>query len=287
MSSNETQSTEQCSSNETVEMLPMELERRRCEAGNDGNTLYSENSISVSDKATEPRNLNLRIENRSLVIVQQSLTKQQQPNWEHTFLKRETKHANGGEVQSDSAPKTKGSLLDQHKRPAELVACQLQTFGDTQQRSQTEWRDTFIASVDPLMPLIEKHGYLNGKECERILKKLELLQDEGKFAEHERLVTACIRRSADEENPDMELALKMERGVASSYRKEFKNSKRWFIAVINSEKTQNCDVMNPSILTARAYFLLVADYGKKESVKLSSILSVRLLSFHYNFNNGR
>ena len=45
--------------------------------------------------------------------------------------------------------------------------------------------------------------------------------------------------------------------------------------------------MNPSILTARAYFLLVADYGKKESVKLSSILSVRLLSFHYNFNNGR
>ena len=86
MSSNETQSTEQCSSNETVEMLPMELERRRCEAGNDGNTLYSENSISFSDKATEPRNLNLGIEKRSLVIVQQSLAKQQQPNWEHTFL---------------------------------------------------------------------------------------------------------------------------------------------------------------------------------------------------------
>ncbi|XP_058954471.2 uncharacterized protein [Pocillopora verrucosa] len=225
MSSNETQSTEQCSANETVEMLPMELERRRCEAGNDGNTMYSENSISFSDKATEPRNLNLRIENRSLVIVQQSLTKQQQPNWEHTFLKRETKHANGGEVQSDSAPKTKGSLLDQHKRPAELVACQLQTFGDTQQRSQTEWRDTFIASVDPPIPLIEKQGYLNGQECERILKKLEFLQDDGKFAEHERLVTACIQRFADGENPDMELALKIERGVASSYQKEFKNSK--------------------------------------------------------------
>ena len=67
MSNNETQSTEQCSSNETVEMLPME--RRRCEVGNNGNTLYSENSISFSDKATEPRNLNIRIENRSLVIV--------------------------------------------------------------------------------------------------------------------------------------------------------------------------------------------------------------------------
>ena len=271
MSSNETQSTEQCSANETVEMLPMELERRRCEAGNDGNTLYSENSISFSDKATEPRNLNLRIENRSLVIVQQSLTKQQQPNWEHTFLKRETKHANGGEVQSDSAPKTKGSLLDQHKRPAELVACQLQTFGDTQQRSQTEWRDTFIASVDPPMPLIEKQGYLNGQECERILKKLEFLQDDGKFAEHERLVTACIQRFADGENPDMELALKIERGVASSYQKEFKNSKSMFISVIKSEKTKNCDVMNPSILTARAYFLLVADYRNRKPVKFSPL----------------
>ena len=121
------------------------------------------------------------------------------------------------------------------------------------------------------MPLIEKQGYLNGQECERILKKLELLQDEGKFAEHERLVTACIRRFADGENPHMELALKMERGVASSYQKEFKNSERMFISVIKSEKTQNCDVMNPSILTARAYFLLVADYRNKESVKLSTL----------------
>ena len=88
------------------------------------------------------------------------------------------------------------------------------------------------------MPLIEKQGYLNGQECERILKKLEFLQDEGKFAEHERLVTACIQRFADGENPDMELALKIERGVASSYQKEFKNSKRMFISVIKSEKTK-------------------------------------------------
>ena len=61
--------------------------------------------------------------------------------------------ANGGEVQSASAPETKGSLLDQHRRPAALVACQIQTFGETQHFSQTEWRDTFIASVDP--PLIQ------------------------------------------------------------------------------------------------------------------------------------
>ena len=83
MSSDERQSTEQFSSNETLEILPMELQRRRYEGGNDANT-YSENSISVSDMATEPKDFKLRIENKSLVIVQQSLAKQQQPNWEHT-----------------------------------------------------------------------------------------------------------------------------------------------------------------------------------------------------------
>ena len=267
MSSDERQSTEQFSSNETLEILPMELERRRYEGGNDANT-YSENSISVSDMATEPKDFKLRIENKSLVIVQQSLAKQQQPNWEHTSLRRETKGANRGEVQSNSAPKTKSSLLDQHKRPAELVACQLQPFGKTQHCSQT---DTFIVGVDPPMPLIEKQGYLNGQESERILKKLEILQDEGKFADHERFVTAFITRFANGENPDMELALKIERGVAFSYQKESKKSKCMFTSVIKSEQTQNYNVTNPSILTARAYFLLVEDYTNRNSVKLSPL----------------
>ena len=121
------------------------------------------------------------------------------------------------------------------------------------------------------MPLIEKQGYLNGQECERILKRLEILQDEGKFADHERLVTAFITRFADGENPDMELALKIERGVAFSYQKESKKSKSMFTSVIKSEQTQNYDVTNPSILTARAYFLLVEDYTNRNSMKLSPL----------------
>ena len=47
MSGDEKQSTEQCTSNETVEILPMEPERRKRESGNDANK-YSENLISVS-----------------------------------------------------------------------------------------------------------------------------------------------------------------------------------------------------------------------------------------------
>ena len=269
MSSNKTQSTEQRSPNETAGILPMELEQRRCEGGNGANT-YSENSIA--DMATEPRNLNLRIENKSLVIVQHSHSKQELFNWECILHKQETKRANEGEVQADSASKVNDSLLDQHERPKELVACQFQTFGEMQHDTQTESHDTIIGSVEPPLPLIEKQGYLNGNQCESILKQLELLQDEGKFAEHERLVTACIQRFEGGKNPDMELALKMERGVACSYQKEFKVSKCMFTSVIKSEEKQNCSVTNPNILTARAYFLLVADYRSRKSVKLPPLL---------------
>ena len=94
MGSNEMQSTEQRSSNKTTEVLPMEPERRKREGGDDAST-YSQNTISVSDKTTEPRHLKLRIQNNTLVIVQQSLAKQLQFNLECTLHKRE----NGGEVQ--------------------------------------------------------------------------------------------------------------------------------------------------------------------------------------------
>ena len=90
MGSNEMQSTEQRSSNKTTEVLPMEPERRKREGGDDAST-YSQNTISVSDKTTEPRHLKLRIQNNTLVIVQQSLAKQLQFNLECTLHKREKK----------------------------------------------------------------------------------------------------------------------------------------------------------------------------------------------------
>ena len=37
------------------------------------------------------------------------------------------------------------------------------------------------------MPLIKKQWYLKGPQCERILEKLEILQDNGQFNEHEQL----------------------------------------------------------------------------------------------------
>ena len=269
MGSNEIQSTEQRSSNKTTEVLPMEPERRRREGGDDAST-YSQNSISVSDKTTEPRNLKLRIQNNTLVIVQQSPAKQLQFNWECSLHKRETKRGNGGEVQSYSTPKTKGNLLDQHKRPLKLVACQLQTPNEAHCR-KADSGGIVSSSVEKPMPLIKKQGYLRGAQCERILKRLEILQDNGHFNEHEYLVTTLLQRCANGIEPDLELALKIERGVAFTYQKESKKSKSMFTSVIKSEQSQNCDVTNRSILTAGAYFALVADYTDRYSVKLSPL----------------
>ena len=118
------------------------------------------------------------------------------------------------------------------------------------------------------MPLIKKQGYLKEPQCKRILEKLEILRDSGQFNEHEHLVTSLLKLCSDGKEPDMQLALIIERGVAFSYQKEYKKSKRVFTSVIKSVQTQNCDVTNPGILTARAYLSLVAG-GNRKSVKLS------------------
>ena len=121
------------------------------------------------------------------------------------------------------------------------------------------------------MPLIKKQGYLKEPQCKRILEKLEILRDSRQFNEHEHLVTSLLKLCSDGKEPDMQLALIKERGVAFSYQKESKKSKRVFTSVTKSVQTQNYDVTNPGILTARAYLSLVADYGNRESVKLSPL----------------
>ena len=126
-------------------------------------------------------------------------------------------------------------------------------------------------NVEKPMPLIKKQGYLKGPQCERILRRLEILQDNGHFNEHEHLVTSLLQLCCDGNDPDMELALKIERGVAFAYQKESRKSKSMFTFVIQTERTQNWDVTNRSILTARAYFSLVAYYRNTKSVKLSPL----------------
>lgn len=140
-----------------------------------------------------------------------------------------------------------------------------------EEQAHSRTTDSFgiiLSSLERPMPLIKKQGYLNGPQCERIMEKLEILQDNGKFREHEYLAISLLQLCATGNKPDMELALKIERGVAFSYQKESKKSKSMFTSLIQSDKNKTCHALNSNILMARAYFLYVADRRKRKPVKL-------------------
>jgi len=101
------------------------------------------------------------------------------------------------------------------------------------------------------------------------MEQLVHLQDNGQFEEHDRLVATHLKGFTCKENTDMELALNIERGVAFSYRKEFKQSKRLFFSVINTDTVSQ--LKNPNILLARAYYRLVQDNRYRNHVKLSAL----------------
>ena len=128
-----------------------------------------------------------------------------------------------------------------------------------QHGTQAELGEILNACVDRPLPLIEIQGPLKGIQCEEILSRLESLQDNAKFEDHENRVKALMPSFADGKHLDMSLALKIEQGVALSYQKEFKKSKRMFMSVITLVENQTYQVTNPNVLKARAYFLRVAD----------------------------
>ena len=253
---------EQYLSNEIVKALPREPKTEGQENCRDLDTIFKfplNDTASVIAEAqidAESNTLNILVANCNLVTIGQS-------SKANCYLdEKEHKCESNGEVRSDSG-------LNQQRTTTEKRDYQLKPFLEAQSCQQPDSGDSFTASVESLLPLIKKQGYLNGPQCERIMEQLEFLQDNGKFGEHEGLVTSFLQRCGSGDNSDLELALKMERGVAFTYHKEFKNSKRMFVSVINSQNSRQLQLRNPNILTARAYFLLVADYRNRKSVKLS------------------
>ncbi|KAJ7374315.1 hypothetical protein OS493_007403 [Desmophyllum pertusum] len=257
-------------SNETTKIIPREPKTEGQEAYSDANTLFAfplDDSIPVIAKVkidTETNTLNVILENWNLVSVGQSNTLQQQHNCDCHL----------DEVLLGSSPNAADCNLEQQQTTTKEVVNQLKPFNKEQDLDWKQAADSgemIMVCVEPSVPLIKKQGYLNGSQCERILEQLELLQDNGQFEKHEHFVTSYLQRCANGTNTDMELALKMERGVAFSYHKEFKTSKRMFTSVIKSDKGQHCELRNPNILIARAYFLLVEDYRSRRFVKLSPL----------------
>lgn len=255
------QYSEQYSSNEIVEVLPREQKTEEQENYRDLDATFplddSTSLIAEAEIDTESNTLNILLANCNLVTVGRS-------NKVDCYLdEKEHKCVSNTEVRSDSS-------LEQ-KTTAEKREYQLQPFNEARSCNQSDSGDLVTVTVEPLLPLIKNQGYLNGPQCERIMEQLEVLQDNGKFGEHEDLVTSYLQRCGKGQNSDLELALRIERGVAFSYHKEFKNSKRMFVSVINSENYRRCQLRNRSIKTARAYFLLVADYRNRKFVKLSPL----------------
>ena len=115
-----------------------------------------------------------------------------------------------------------------------------------------------VSDIDRPLPMITRQGYLNGKQCEEIIETLVNLQDNGKFQDHETLVTATLKLCRETQNFDMELALLLERGVAFSYHREFKKSRQLFTSVIN--KRVQHPLRNENLLMARAHYLIVDNY---------------------------
>ena len=213
---------------------------------------------------TRTKTLKVILKNWNAVLVGQSNGEQLDCNYlMDTRHNPEHKHSWHEDSLPDSGPKVEGDWNKQQK-----VQNQLKPFQDTQ-NSKLAMSGEIVVDVEPVIPLIKTRGYLNGATCEKIMEHLERLQDNGQFEKHDRLVATYLKGSTCKENTDMELALKIERGVAFSYQKKFKQSKRLFISVINSDAISQ--LTNPNILLARAYHRLVQDYRYRRNIKLSAL----------------
>ena len=75
---------------------------------------------------------------------------------------------------------------------------------ESQQKSSNSSVEILL-DVEPSLPIIRKQGVLNGPQCEEILKNLELLQDSGKFQDHQRMFTFFLQRCVEKCKKGMEV----------------------------------------------------------------------------------
>ena len=59
------------------------------------------------------------------------------------------------------------------------------------------------SSIAPSLPMIKKRGYLNGPRCERIMERLEILQDKGRFQEHKCSVKCLLKHRMERKSSNV------------------------------------------------------------------------------------
>ncbi|PFX18556.1 hypothetical protein AWC38_SpisGene17065 [Stylophora pistillata] len=161
---------------------------------------------------------------------------------------------NKGEVKSDSGPKEGNCTLNQYQTAKRELDCQVQPLSEKEEMEDTDQGKTSIASVELPMASIKVQGDFSGKhsEGERILKTLELCQDNGMFVQHKRLATEKIHYYEETKNADMVLILKIEQAVALSYENKPKSAKKMLISVTQSDL--NGQASYGDVISARALY---------------------------------
>ena len=71
---------------------------------------------------------------------------------------------------------------------------------ESQRQKSSNSSGEILLDVEPSLPVIKKQGFLNGPQCEEILKHLELLQDSGKFQDHQRMFKFFLQRCVEKGN---------------------------------------------------------------------------------------
>lgn len=152
--------------------------------------------------------LTLTVKGRDTIVVGNSTTIQHQSFCDHCCKGEQiqTNSIDSGKVQITSGTKLLDGII------AERTEILAKIDGkDTQEREEWTLREQTLRSesraldAELSLPLIGKQGYLNGPQCERIMEQLEVLQDNGKFEQHKRLVNSYLKCIEDVKSTHMGL----------------------------------------------------------------------------------
>ncbi|XP_078351617.1 uncharacterized protein LOC144636313 isoform X2 [Oculina patagonica] len=232
----------------------------------------SNSIIAEANLDAQTKTLNIILREWNAVLVGNSKAEQVKNNChldnKQSPQQKLQKRSFEDDLQADSGPKEQ-YCIEQQKTIIKEDEYQLQPLNEANTLCKQAPPSEVVVDVEPQLPLIKIQGYLNGPECEHIMEQLQSLLDDGEFEKHECLVTSYLNTFVFKNNTDMALALKIERGVACSYHKDFKHSKRLFTSVINYDSISQ--LRNANILLARAYYRLVQDFRYRKNRKLSAL----------------
>ena len=147
----------------------------------------------------------------------------------------------------------------------------LTALNATQESKQAEREEVVAACLALPINWIKVQGCLSGKigKFEKLFETIESYQDNGKFEQHDRLVKWAIHSYEEREHFTMVLVLKIEESAPYSYQDNWEHAKKLLVSVINSPL--NIKAEYSDIITARAYYLLVAHLRRKEEYRMSRI----------------